>query len=277
MKPAALLLLSVLQLSFVAVALAEQTDQTGCKDHPLVTRMPTYWIRNCQHIDFDSHEFLAPGNKSMTVEGEYWRLDYYPQATATTKPSALQVLRNYQNAIQGLGGTVLAADKVRETLKLTKDGHETWIQVWTSFTGSYRIEIVQKKAMAQDVTADATALATGLKATGHIAVEGIFFDTGKAELKPESQAAIGEIAKLLKADPALKLYVVGHTDNVGLLDANLKLSQARADAVVQALVTTHAIPAARLRAFGHGPTTPVSSNATEAGRALNRRVELVQQ
>jgi outer membrane protein OmpA-like peptidoglycan-associated protein len=79
------------------------------------------------------------------------------------------------------------------------------------------------------------------------------------------------------ADPALKLYVVGHTDNVGLLDANLKLSQARADAVVQSLVTTHGIPAARLRAFGHGPTTPVSSNATDAGRALNRRVELVQQ
>jgi len=86
-----------------------------------------------------------------------------------------------------------------------------------------------------------------------------------------------EIAKLLKADPALKLFVVGHTDNVGAFDFNVKLANYRADAVVKALTGAHAIAAARLQPFGAGPTAPVQSNQNEEGRAKNRRVELVAQ
>jgi OmpA-OmpF porin, OOP family len=130
--------------------------------------------------------------------------------------------------------------------------------------------------MAQEITANADAFASGLKATGHIAVEGILFETGKAELKPESQQAIGEVAKLLKADAGLKVYVVGHTDNAGTLEGNMKLSQERAQAVVQALAKS-GIDAGRMKAFGSGPYAPVASNDAEAGRAKNRRVELVKQ
>jgi outer membrane protein OmpA-like peptidoglycan-associated protein len=108
-------------------------------------------------------------------------------------------------------------------------------------------------------------------------VYGIYFDTGKSSLKPESEQAIGEVAKLMKNEAALKLYVVGHTDNVGGLEPNMKLSQDRADAVVQALVRNNGIPAARLKAFGAGPYAPVASNDTEDGKAKNRRVELVKQ
>jgi outer membrane protein OmpA-like peptidoglycan-associated protein len=110
-----------------------------------------------------------------------------------------------------------------------------------------------------------------------VEVPGIFFDTGKSELKPESDSAVAEVAKLLKADPALKVYVVGHTDNVASLDLNLKLSQARAESVVHALVSKHEIAAARLTGRGVGPLTPVASNDNEEGRARNRRVELVRQ
>lgn len=117
----------------------------------------------------------------------------------------------------------------------------------------------------------------GLKTTGHVEVPGIFFDTGKSDLKPESDASVSEVAKLLKADPALKVYVVGHTDNVASLDLNAKLSQARAEAVVQALVGKHGIAAARLAGRGVGPLAPVASNDSEDGRAKNRRVELVKQ
>lgn len=77
--------------------------------------------------------------------------------------------------------------------------------------------------------------------------------------------------------PLLKLHVVGHTDNVGDLDYNLKLSKARAEAVVNELVSKHKIAADRLKAHGVGPLSPVSSNDSEEGRALNRRVELVKQ
>jgi len=131
--------------------------------------------------------------------------------------------------------------------------------------------------MAQEVVADAASLNAGLRATGHVEVPGIFFDTGKAVLKPESAAAVGEVAKLLKAEADLKVFVVGHTDGVASVELNLKLSQARAEAVVQALTSEHGIAAARLRAHGVGPFAPVASNDAEEGRAKNRRVELVKQ
>ena len=101
--------------------------------------------------------------------------------------------------------------------------------------------------------------------------------TGKTDIKPESAAAIGEVAKMLQADAGLKVFVVGHTDTVGSVESNQKLSQGRAEAVMQALVKEHGIAAARLRAFGAGPFAPVSSNDTEDGRARNRRVDLVKQ
>ena len=127
------------------------------------------------------------------------------------------------------------------------------------------------------VTVDANAMAKEIAATGHVAVYGIHFDTNRADLKPESDAALEEIAKLLKLDPNLKLLVVGHTDNVGGYDANMTLSDRRAAAVFQALTSKHGIPAVRLRAVGVGMAAPVAPNETEEGRAKNRRVELVRQ
>jgi outer membrane protein OmpA-like peptidoglycan-associated protein len=107
-------------------------------------------------------------------------------------------------------------------------------------------------------------------------VYGILFDSGKADIKPESAQAIGEIAKLLENDTGLELYVVGHTDNVGSVEANLKLSDRRALAVTKALIE-HGIAAARLRAFGCAQFAPIASNDKEEGRSKNRRVELVKQ
>lgn len=109
------------------------------------------------------------------------------------------------------------------------------------------------------------------------AIYGVYFDTGKSNLKPESEAPISEIAKLLTADPALRLHVVGHTDNVGTLADNLRLSQNRANAVVRSLQAKHRVAAARLTANGVGPLAPTVSNDNESGRAKNRRVELVKQ
>jgi outer membrane protein OmpA-like peptidoglycan-associated protein len=108
-------------------------------------------------------------------------------------------------------------------------------------------------------------------------VNGILFDTGKADVKPESDPALQEVSKLLKANPALKVYVVGHTDNVGGLAANIDLSKRRAASVVLSLTTQYGVSAAQLQAYGDGPYAPIASNDAEDGRALNRRVELVKQ
>ena len=264
-------------LTIPLYAAAEQKDAAGCKDSPLFTRMPGYWIHGCSQKDFDVHTFVLGKGKTEQVEGRTRVLRYYPQAGLSPRPSDLQILRNYGNTVKKLGGTVLFADKGRETLKLAKDGKEVWVDLWADFTGKYGMTIVEKSAMAQAVVANADAFSNDLKATGHVAVYGIFFDTGKSEIKPESEQAIGEIARLLRGDTGLKLYVVGHTDAVGRVDANLELSQNRAESVLQALVRSHGIAAGRLTSFGNGPFAPVASNDTEEGRAKNRRVELVKQ
>ena len=127
------------------------------------------------------------------------------------------------------------------------------------------------------VTVNAAALGGDITRSGHAAVYGIYFDNAKAVVKPESDAALKEIAKLLQQTPALKILVVGHTDNAGSLASNMDLSKRRADAVVAALTTKYGVASARLVAQGAGPLAPVSSNNTEDGRAKNRRVELVAQ
>ncbi|MCR4266554.1 OmpA family protein [Nitratireductor sp. ZSWI3] len=140
-------------------------------------------------------------------------------------------------------------------------------------------EIVEAAALSTDQVKvlQADELKQSLDRLGHVAVSGVYFDTGKAEIKPESDAALGEMAALLEADAALKVYVVGHTDNVGGLAANMALSEARAAAVVERLAAAHGIDEARLSPHGVASLAPVASNAEEAGRARNRRVELVVQ
>jgi len=131
--------------------------------------------------------------------------------------------------------------------------------------------------MKQEIIADAKFMAEGLSSTGHVAIYGIYFDFNKSDLKPESEPALNEIAKLLTGNLNLKVFIVGHTDNIGGVDYNMKLSQTRADAVVKALTTKYKINPQRLKAYGAGQMAPVASNKTEEGQAKNRRVELVEQ
>lgn len=276
-KRAFILVFAALALAIVAPAVV-QKDDPKCKDHPLFpTRIPGSWIRSCDQKQFDSYNFTVAKGKKEAVEGQLWKISYYPQADATSKPSELQIQRNYENAVQKLGGTVVYSEKGLSTLKVLQDGKEIWTEVRAEFTGKYGLCIVQKEAMQQDVVADAAAMGNDINATGHAAVYGIYFDSGKSLIKPESAPAIGEIAKLLKGQPALKLFVVGHTDNEGTVEGNIALSQARAEAVLKALSGEHGIAAARLRAYGCGQFAPVASNDSDAGRAKNRRVELVKQ
>jgi len=128
-----------------------------------------------------------------------------------------------------------------------------------------------------NVVVSTDRLQKGLADEGKIALYGIYFDTGRAEVKPESKGQLDEMAKLLNADKSLKVVIVGHTDNQGSADTNVALSQRRADAVVAALVSTYKVDASRLRARGVASFAPVATNRTEVGRAKNRRVELVEQ
>jgi outer membrane protein OmpA-like peptidoglycan-associated protein len=124
------------------------------------------------------------------------------------------------------------------------------------------------------VEVKAKDMAKALTDTGKIDIYGIYFDTDRTELKPESKSTLEEVAKLLQADPSLKLEVAGHTDNTGAAAHNMQLSAGRASAVVNALVSNYGIDRARLQAKGYGDSKPVAPNDTEQNRAKNRRVEL---
>jgi len=161
-------------------------------------------------------------------------------------------------------------------LKISKDGKETWVQVDTAWGKGYLLTIVEKQAMAQEVVANAESLKAGLAESGHVELQGVFFDTGKADLKSESEAALNEVVKMLQQSADIKVWVVGHTDYVGTPESNLTLSSARAASVVKYLIG-QGIDAKRMGSFGAGPYAPVAPNNAEEGRAKNRRVELVVQ
>ena len=256
---------------------AVKPDKPGCSDHALFpTRMPNYRIGSCEVKEFGAYAFRVAGGKKETVEGKFTFITYVVDDRKDDQ-SGVAVVRNYENAIKKIGGTVQGSAPERwVTVSAVVDGKEVWAEAEKGNSAIW-LRVVEKQAMAQHVVADAASFGNDLKAAGHTAVYGIYFDTGKSVLKPESTPALQEVAKLLGSDPGLKLWVVGHTDAVGAIDANMKLAQTRAEAVVAALTTTHGVAAARLKGYGVGPLAPVASNDSEDGRAKNRRVELVKQ
>jgi OmpA-OmpF porin, OOP family len=188
-------------------------------------------------------------------------------------------------------GQILAYNEPQERLLVgkTKDPQPTWYSV---FVTAYKdgvipqrlatvvtkgrvlvhIVVVTPEKMEQRMEfVTAADMAAALKDTGRVALYGINFDTDKDTIRPDSKATLDEIVKLLSSDPQVKLHVVGHTDNAGTAEHNLDLSRRRAAAVVKALGAA----ASRVDSFGCGFYAPVASNATDEGRAKNRRVELV--
>jgi OOP family OmpA-OmpF porin len=257
-----------------------QEDSEGCKDPALFTRMPDFHIYRCEDLQFDKYDFRLNSEKNQSIEGHRILIIYYLNENAQA-PSPIQIVRNYTNAIKKIGGQIVYefedGGMENSIMKVVKNGQEVWAHVNAGGNGMYSINIIEKQAMNQDVVADANSMASSIKESGKVALYGIYFDTGKSTLKPESQPALQEISKLLKADPGLKLYVVGHTDNTGVFSSNIKLSIDRATTVVNTLISQFSVSPSRLTAYGDGPTSPVASNDKEEGRALNRRVELVKQ
>lgn len=140
-----------------------------------------------------------------------------------------------------------------------------------------RLDLCEVKPMQQKmVTVDATEMDKQISLNGRVALYGIYFDFNKADVKPESDAALYEIAKLLEKRPTLNVLIVGHTDAVGNFESNRTLSQRRAEAIVNALTTKHKIDNKRLFPVGVAFASPMATNTTEEGRAKNRRVELVE-
>lgn len=195
------------------------------------------------------------------------------------------------SALQAIFTTTYGRDTRYLAAQLTRPGGTVWVSLevgiidasWADTLKAapdqafYGLAVVETAAMdTGNVTVDAAAMSNSLRDTGRVALYNLFFDTNSATLKAESDAALREIQKLLAGNPQKKLLVVGHTDNVGAVDYNLDLSKRRAAAVVSALTARFGVDAQRLAPYGVANLAPVASNATEGGRAKNRRVELVE-
>ncbi len=232
------------------------------------------------------------------LEGNVTRVDY---TTSGMKRSTLEIARNYEQALIDAGYSVLfkchgkskTCGKVKfdplfgefpysdEHYLIARTTDKATSEVLTVAVRSieshhHSIFVVRSKAMDTGMAkVDAAAMNKGIEQTGHMALYGLLFDTGKSTLKPESGPVLAEVAALLMQAAKLRLHVVGHTDNVGTFESNMTLSKARAATVVEALVKQHGIAANRLMPHGASSIAPVSSNNSESGRAKNRRVELV--
>ena len=201
------------------------------------------------------------------------------------EPFAAETLRPRKWASgRGDPSSAISRDIRFVSAKATRNGADVYVMVFVAEPDSVwqaptTVVIVAEPAAMESgkVTVSSEQLQKGLAQDGRIALYGIYFDTGRVELKPESKAQLDEMAKLLATDRALKVVIVGHTDTHGTVDANLALSQRRAEGVTSALTTGYKIDAARLKARGVASFAPVATNRTEVGRAKNRRVELVEQ
>ncbi len=246
----------------------DPTDSEGCKDSTLVTRMPGASIHSCDNKEYDQFDITVDGKDDVPkkhVEGEMHTWDYGTREGV----SQIQVFRNLDTALRSGGFHIVYEDSPGY---ISANKGKTWVVIDNS--GSYYYQtIITEQEMKQEVTADASSLKDELEKSGHVAVYGILFDTGKATLQPSSESTLSEIVKLMQDNADLKLRVEGHTDNVGGTAANQALSQKRAETVKNWLVS-HGIAEDRLVAKGFGDTEPVADNSTDEGKSKNRRVEL---
>ena len=256
--------------------LSAQEDSEGCKDSPLLTRLPGCHITSCSKSDFDAADlvFKTGGGGTRHFEGKVETIQY-----DCTGKSALQVRRNSEQALRAAGFTLDFSGYDVPTHYVTAHKGALWVAVEaTELTGDsqYKFISVLTEEMKQEMTSDAKGLADEINKSGHVAVYGIEFDTGKATLKPESEKVLAQVLQLLKDQPGWKLRIEGHTDSTGAKAANQTLSQQRAASVTDWLAGK-GVERTRLAPAGLGDTRPIADNSTDEGRARNRRVELVKQ
>ncbi|CAN7675244.1 OmpA family protein [Bradyrhizobium sp. LjRoot220] len=302
-----LLIITALSFFAPAGALAQTRDVPGGKDFPGIGRFAGSVISGHQVKNFDTARMQAAvfkdGKPSATprLEGRITRIAYRTGAG----PSIVEVSRNFETQLTKAGfEPLLSCDtdacggipftEAIEALPIpqmwvdgfnyhyhaarkSENGRETYASVLVSENNReiYAQLTIAEIGAIENKMVDASAMEKGLRDAGRIALYGIYFDTDKAVIRPESRPTLEQIAKLLVSQVALSVFIVGHTDSQGPYTYNLDLSRRRAEAIAEELVKTYHIGAPRLRTAGVAHLAPVGSNASEAGRALNRRVELV--
>ncbi len=294
-----------LALLSAMVAAPSQANES-LTDHPLVKPYEGSTLRKKDVKDFDQYNAFMGTDESgnvptgLTLEGRVTRLFY-------NKPkdrSIFEVFKNYEMAVEQSGAEILytcdqekyecvkayAGPTLQKYAGLNAMSNTAGHYILARFDEAEHtayvaiavgqlftdIHVVEVKAMDEGMVAlDAAALGQDIDTKGYVIVDGIYFDTNKATLKPDSAPALTEVAKLLNERADLAVWVVGHTDSQGSLAHNQALSENRARAVVDELAANYGISRERMEGHGVGPLAPQATNKSDGGRAKNRRVVLV--
>jgi outer membrane protein OmpA-like peptidoglycan-associated protein len=239
--------------------------------------MQGFYLNNCEFSEYKDIEFFYVGldGKSVRVRkaGEYRRLSYAKDKNETRKVSGDQIRLNYANAVIKIKGKSLANNN--SFFSFSNNGNEVFMKIDDAVDSDdkgFLITIIEVKNMQQDIV---MTIQESIEKDGKATLYGILFDVGKSTIKPESADALKQITDYLNANSSVKIIIVGHTDITGDFLSNMTLSKERAESIKTYLVTNGKIDKSRLQSDGVGPLCPVSTNATEEGKKLNRRVEIV--
>lgn len=298
----------------VWVQLAQDSNSTGIAIVEEVPFKPTaQWSDSFPHLalpagyqdrntpkqrDFDRFPFWT-GDHFEQVEGRTWSADF---GKSENDYSMHEVRRNLEAMMATVHGSKVfegripkeQADSVPAAVQSAyaegasfnwndydsviyrvdlPDGRQVWVHARLQYLMAGWV-VAEREGFKQTAALlPADALKKQLDAQGHVAIQ-VNFATDKANILPDSQPQLNQVLAMLKQDPALKLSIEGHTDNSGNAAHNQQLADARATSVMASLVAA-GIDASRLQARGWGQDKPVADNSTDAGRASNRRVELV--
>ena len=271
--PAGPALLALLLAGSVAAGLAQQDDTPP--EHPVIKPMTGATASPESSMDDFGRltvNYRGPAGAQEVAEGRYWHLFYQLEDRDTSRD---EILSNYESEARRLAGEILNRRATRLVFRITQPGGGViWCRLDARSGGAYELEIIDEAGLDLSVEFDADALLEVLNRDGRVAIYGILFGVDRATLRPGSGEVLDTIASIMGAEAGLRLEVQGHTDSTGTAERNRALSLERASAVVSAL-RLYGIDPARLEARGFGPDQPVGDNDSEAGRQLNRRVELV--
>jgi outer membrane protein OmpA-like peptidoglycan-associated protein len=252
--------------------------------HPVIAPIDGFVLRPAAQSkvsDFNEYRFRrkdAQGRDEFFVKkGKFWDLHYHkpgPGGSDDTSFSKIEIKENYLAAVKDAGGTIYRDYSGELQFSIARpDGGISYARL-TASDGRYRLQIIDEKPLERNLEfTSADDMFSGLEADGFVAVYGIHFDTDKADLKVGASKTLEEVVKLLKTHLELRVEIQGHTDSTGGDEHNLDLSRRRA-ATVKSYLLLYGIAGDRLTTTGFGESKPVEDNATEEGRALNRRVEL---
>ncbi len=277
----AIIVITVFLISAACLTFA-QNDAEGCKDHPLFTRLSNFYISECSQ-NYNELTLRMNSEKTENKEGNLFSITYYFNSDAGEKAkSPFQIIKNYENAILKNGGKLIYKNtdplgaELEATFNLSTKEKNYWVKIG-SFGGTanevehYSLYVLEMEPMKQEI--QASEMMDALNKDGFIALY-INFETGKSDIKPESQEIVNQIAEMLKQNSDLKINIEGHTDNVGSDASNQTLSENRAKSVLAELVKL-GINKSRLTSKGWGASKPIADNRTEEGKAKNRRVEIM--